>query len=47
MLKFLESQSVAEFLLRIIIVEDALLNVQIKERVRLFEDIVRVYTDSK
>lgn len=47
MLRFLESQSVAEFLLRIIIVEDALLNIQIKERVRLFEDIVKVYTDSK
>jgi hypothetical protein len=35
MLRFLESQSVAELVLRIIVVEDALLNVQVKERVRL------------
>lgn len=35
MLRFLESQSVAELVLRIVIVEDALLNVVVKERVRL------------
>jgi len=36
MLNFVESQSIAELLTRVIIVEDALLNVQIKERVALF-----------
>lgn len=47
MLKFLESQSIAEYLLRIIIVEDALLNVQIKERVTLFGAVVDLYLENK
>ena len=47
MLNFLESQSVAEFLLRIIVVEDALLNVQIKERIKLFDEIVKLYVEGK
>ena len=36
MINFVESQSIAELLTRIIIIEDALLNVSIKERVALF-----------
>ena len=36
MINFVESQSIAELMIRVIIVEDALLNVQIKERVALF-----------
>ena len=47
MLKYLESQSVAELLLRIIIVEDALLNCQIKERVGLLGNIVTLYVENK
>lgn len=47
MLKFLESQSIAEYLLRIIIVEDALLNQQIKERVNLLGEIVSLYVTNK
>ena len=43
MLNFVESHSIAELLTRIIIVEDALLNVQIKERVSLFGYIVNQY----
>jgi hypothetical protein len=47
MLRFLESQSIAEYLLRVIIVEDALLNVQIKERVVLLGAIVDLYVANK
>lgn len=43
LLNFIESHSIAELLTRIIIVEDALLNVQIKERVTLLTDIVNLY----
>ena len=43
MLRFLESQSVAELVVRVVVVEDALLNVAVKERVRLLEEVVRVY----
>lgn len=46
MLPYLESQSIAELLLRIIIVEDALLNCQIKERVALLGSIVTLYVDN-
>ena len=35
MLRFMESLSVAELVVRIVVVEDALLNVAVKERVRL------------
>lgn len=47
MLRFLESQSVAELILRIVVVEDALLNVQVKERVKLLEEVVRLYVEGK
>lgn len=47
LLLFLESQSVAEYLLRIMIVEDALLNCQIKERVALLASIVNLYIENK
>lgn len=47
MLRYLESQSIAEFILRIIIVEDALLNVQIKERIKLFDEVVKLYIENK
>ena len=47
MINFVESQSIAEFLIRIIIVEDALLNVQIKERVNLFGEVVGQYIENK
>lgn len=47
MLNFVESQSIAELLMRLIVVEDALLNVQIKERVALFAQIVNEYIDNK
>ncbi len=47
MLDFVESHSIAELLARVIIVEDALLNVHIKERVALFGKIVELYTDNK
>jgi hypothetical protein len=47
MLNFVESQSIAELLVRLIIVEDALLNVQIKERVALFGEIVGQYVENK
>lgn len=44
---FLESHSVAEFLLRMIIVEDLLLNAFIKERLELFNQVVETYVQNK
>jgi hypothetical protein len=40
---YLESSSIADFILRVIIVEDALLNHKIKERIELFKKIVDIY----
>lgn len=47
MLDFVESHSIAELITRIIIVEDALLNVHIKERVALFGKTVALYIENK
>jgi hypothetical protein len=47
MLNFVESHSIAELIIRNIIVEDALLNVQIKERVSLFGEVVNQYIENK
>ena len=44
---FLESVSIADFLLRIIVVEDLLLNNKIKERIELFHIIVDIYGDNR
>ena len=47
MLNFMESISVAELVLRLIIVDDILLNSQIKERIALFESLINLYESGK
>jgi len=47
MLNFVESHSIVELIIRIIIVEDALLNVQIGARITLFSEIVNQYIENK
>lgn len=37
----------AELIVRVIIVEDTLLNIQIKERVALLADLISVYVENK
>lgn len=43
MIKFAGSQSIVDFLLRMMIVEDVLLNCAAKERIQLFGNIIDVY----
>ena len=47
MLNYLESQSIAEFILRIMIVEDVLLNSFIKERIEMYNQIIDIYSENK
>jgi hypothetical protein len=47
MLRYLQSYSIAEFMMRMIIVEDLLLNAFIKERIDLFNQLVDIYIQNK
>lgn len=48
LLRFLESKSVAEFLIRLIVVEDeTLLNSCFDERRQLLHQVIRMYTDKE
>lgn len=43
MIQYIDSQSIAEFFVRIIVVEDPLINNQIKERIQLLNTLIDIY----